>query len=36
MTEASTLAVYSLICREIKQTPGFPGNEYIWNGVDDK
>ncbi|KAF4218742.1 hypothetical protein CNMCM8980_004507 [Aspergillus fumigatiaffinis] len=36
MTEALTLAVYFLICREIKQTPKFPGNEYIWNGVDDK
>lgn len=36
MTEALTLAVYFLICKEIKDTPKFPGNEYIWNGVDDK
>lgn len=36
MTEALTLAVYFLLCREIDQIPQFPGNEYIWNGVDDK
>ena len=36
MTEALTLAVYFLLCRELGQPPNFPGNEYIWNGVDDK
>ena len=30
------MAVYFLLCREIGEPPHFPGNEYIWNGVDDK
>lgn len=36
MTEALTLAVYFLLCRETGEPARFPGNEYIWEGVDDK
>lgn len=35
MSEALTLAIYFLICRELNQPARFPGNEYFWNSIDD-
>ncbi|KAF4771362.1 hypothetical protein N7455_007876 [Penicillium solitum] len=35
MSEALTLAIYFLISRELNQPPEFPGNEFLWNSVDD-
>jgi hypothetical protein len=35
MSEAITLSLYLLICREMGQVPKFPGNKYFYNAVDD-
>ena len=35
MSEALTLALYMLICREMGELPRFPGNKYFYNSVDD-
>ncbi|OJZ85243.1 hypothetical protein ASPFODRAFT_208412 [Aspergillus luchuensis CBS 106.47] len=35
MSEALTIAIYMLICRELDQPATFPGNEYFWNSIDD-
>ncbi|GIJ85085.1 hypothetical protein Asppvi_003940 [Aspergillus pseudoviridinutans] len=35
MSEALTIAIYMLICRELMEPPKFPGNEYFWNSIDD-
>lgn len=35
MSEALTIAIYFLICRELNQPAQFPGNEYFWNSIDD-
>jgi nucleoside-diphosphate-sugar epimerase len=35
MSQALTLALYFLVCREAGQFPTFPGNEYFYNCVDD-
>lgn len=35
MSEALTLAIYILCCRELGKPPLFPGNQYLWNSVDD-
>ncbi|RAK89220.1 NAD-dependent epimerase/dehydratase [Aspergillus costaricaensis CBS 115574] len=35
MSEALTIAIYMLICRELHQPATFPGNEYFWNSIDD-
>lgn len=35
MSSALTMAIYILCCRELGETPAFPGNEYFWNSVDD-
>lgn len=35
MSEAITLALYLLVCKEMGQTPKFPGNKYFYNAVDD-
>ncbi|RAK96851.1 SDR family oxidoreductase [Aspergillus ibericus CBS 121593] len=35
MSEALTIAIYMLICRELDQPAMFPGNEYFWNSIDD-
>lgn len=35
MSAALTLAIYILCCREIGESPMFPGNEYFFNSVDD-
>ncbi|KAF4996339.1 hypothetical protein FDECE_12483 [Fusarium decemcellulare] len=35
MSEALTLALYVLICKELGDVPRFPGNEYFYNAVDD-
>lgn len=35
MSEALTLAVYLLVCRELGQVPTFPGNKFFYNAADD-
>lgn len=35
MTAALKLVQYLIICREIGETPKFPGNELFYNFVDD-
>lgn len=35
MSEALTVAIYMLICRELGQPATFPGNAYFWNSIDD-
>ncbi|PWY83404.1 NAD-dependent epimerase/dehydratase [Aspergillus heteromorphus CBS 117.55] len=35
MSEALTIAIYMLICRELNEPANFPGNEYFWNSIDD-
>ncbi|RAL10142.1 uncharacterized protein BO97DRAFT_456709 [Aspergillus homomorphus CBS 101889] len=35
MSEALTVAIYMLICRELAQPATFLGNEYFWNSIDD-
>lgn len=35
MSEAITLALYMLICKEAGEVPRFPGNKYFYNSVDD-
>ena len=35
MSAALTLAVYLLCCKEMGQTPVFPGNKFFYNAVDD-
>ncbi len=35
MSEAITIALYMLICREIGETPLFPGNRLFYHSVDD-
>ncbi|RDH30338.1 hypothetical protein BDQ94DRAFT_161388 [Aspergillus welwitschiae] len=35
MSEALTIAIYMIICRELNQPATFPGNEYFWNSIDD-
>ncbi|KAL3476549.1 hypothetical protein BJX99DRAFT_270371 [Aspergillus californicus] len=35
MSEAITLALYMLICRELGEIPRFPGNKYFYEAVDD-
>lgn len=35
MSEALTLAVYMLCCREMGQVPLFPGNKFFYNCIDD-
>ncbi|KAJ5080948.1 hypothetical protein N7456_013658 [Penicillium angulare] len=35
MSQAITLALYLLICRETGEFPRFPGNKYFYNCVDD-
>ena len=35
MSEAITLALYMLVCKELGQIPTFPGNKYFYNSVDD-
>ncbi|KEF51433.1 uncharacterized protein A1O9_12582 [Exophiala aquamarina CBS 119918] len=35
MSEALTLALYILVCKELGEVPEFPGNEYFYNSVDD-
>lgn len=35
MSMALTLAVYFLTCKELGQSPMFPGNKFFYNGVDD-
>lgn len=35
MSEALTLAIYILCCRELGVPPLFPGNKFFWNSVDD-
>lgn len=36
MSEAITLALYFLICREMGQPATFPGNKVFYNTVDDQ
>jgi hypothetical protein len=36
MSEALSVAVYFLLCRELGLPAHFPGNEFLWEGVDDK
>ncbi|PVH77017.1 nucleoside-diphosphate-sugar epimerase GsfE [Cadophora sp. DSE1049] len=36
MSEAITLALYMIVCKELGQTPQFPGNKYFYNAVDDQ
>jgi hypothetical protein len=36
MSEALSIAVYFLLCRELSSPAHFPGNEFLWEGVDDK
>ncbi|BCS30681.1 SDR family oxidoreductase [Aspergillus puulaauensis] len=36
MSEALTLAMYFLLCRELNEPARFFGNEYMWNTLDDK
>ena len=35
MSEALTLALYMLVCRELGEIPKFPGNRFYYNTVDD-
>lgn len=35
MSQAMTAAIYFLICRELGEEPKFPGNELIYNTLDD-
>ncbi|KAL6232492.1 hypothetical protein BDW75DRAFT_247124 [Aspergillus navahoensis] len=35
MSEVITVAIYMLVCQELKQPPLFPGNEYFWHAIDD-
>lgn len=35
MSEAVTLALYMLVCKEIGQKARFSGNRYFWHCVDD-
>lgn len=35
MSQAITAAIYFLISRELHQAPIFPGNELIYNALDD-
>ncbi|KAI9923925.1 hypothetical protein ASPWEDRAFT_436420 [Aspergillus wentii DTO 134E9] len=35
MSEALTMAMYFLICRELGDSGMFPGNEYFWTSIDD-
>ncbi|PYH28648.1 SDR family oxidoreductase [Aspergillus neoniger CBS 115656] len=34
MSEALTIAIYMLICRELNQPATLPGNEYFWNSIE--
>ncbi|KAK4935612.1 hypothetical protein LTR10_023373 [Elasticomyces elasticus] len=36
MSEALTLGIYFLLCRELNEPARFFGNEYMWNTLDDK
>lgn len=36
MSEAITLALYMIVCKELGKTPQFPGNKYFYNAVDDQ
>lgn len=35
MSEALTLALYFLVCKETGEFPRFPGNQYFYSCVDD-
>lgn len=35
MSQAITAAIYFLVCRELGEEPKFPGNEFIFNSLDD-
>lgn len=35
MSEALTLAIYLLVCRETGEAVKFPGNEFIYDSPDD-
>ncbi|KAG8163754.1 hypothetical protein KVR01_007051 [Diaporthe batatas] len=35
MSQATTAAIYFLICRELGEEPKFPGNKIIYNSLDD-
>lgn len=35
MSEAITLALYVLVCKEMGEIPRFPGNKYFYNSTDD-
>lgn len=35
MSEALTLALYMIVCKERGETPRFPGNKLFYNSVDD-
>lgn len=35
MSEALTLALYILTCKEQGEMPRFPGNKFFYNSVDD-
>lgn len=35
MSEAITLALYILVCKEMGEAARFPGNKYFYNSVDD-
>lgn len=35
MSQAITAAIYFLVCRELGEEPKFPGNELIYNSLDD-
>jgi hypothetical protein len=35
MSQALTLALYILVCKEQGEVPIFPGNKYVYNAVDD-
>jgi hypothetical protein len=35
MSEVVTVALYLLVCKEVGETPKFPGNKFFWNAPDD-
>jgi hypothetical protein len=36
MSEAITLALYMLVCKEMGEIPKFPGNKFFYNCIDDQ
>ncbi|KAH9204535.1 hypothetical protein DL95DRAFT_495960 [Leptodontidium sp. 2 PMI_412] len=35
MSEALSLALFMIVCKELGETPKFPGNKYFYNSLDD-